>query len=481
MNRKMVLYFIGWILKIEAICMLLPIITAVIYNESQVYDFLYTGIGCLVVGFAISWKKPMNPQFHTREGFVSVGIGWIVLSLTGAIPFVTDGCIPHYIDALFEVISGFTTTGATILSDVEVLPKSMLMWRSFTHWLGGMGILMFILALLPTIGQNNMHIVRAESPGITAGKFVAKARDSASILYGIYIGITILEAILLVIGKMPVFDAILLTFGTVGTGGFGVLNDSVGSYTVYQQTIITIFMILCGTNFTMYFLILTKKFKEAFSMEEVKAYFAIVFASSLLITFNVLDKFSGNFIEAFRHSIFQVGSIITTTGYSTVDFNLWPEFSKTLLVILMFIGACAGSTGGGIKVSRIIIALKTVKKEFTTMIHPRNIKVLKFEGKAIDHDVLRGVNTYIMTYIAVFAGSLLIISLDNFDFGSTFTAVAATINNIGPGIGAVGPMANYGDFSVLSKLVMCFDMLAGRLELFPILLLFSTRTWKKSL
>lgn len=240
-------------------------------------------------------------------------------------------------------------------------------------------------------------------------------------------------------------------------------------------------MILCGTNFTMYFLILTKKFKEAFSMEEVKAYFIIVFASSILITINVLDQFSGNIIEAFRHSIFQVGSIITTTGYSTVDFNLWPEFSKMLLVILMFIGACAGSTGGGLKVSRILIALKTVKKEFTNMIHPRNVKVLKFEGKTIDHDVLRGVNTYIMTYIALFAGSLLIVSLDNFDFGSTFTAIAATINNIGPGIGAVGPMANYGDFSVLSKLVMCVDMLAGRLELFPILLLFSSRTWKKSM
>lgn len=481
MNKKMVLYFIGWILKIEAICMLLPIITAVIYKESQVYDFLLTAGVCLVVGGIISWKKPDNLAFHTREGFISVGLGWLVMSLTGAVPFVVDGCIPHYVDALFEVVSGFTTTGATILSDVEILPKSMLMWRSFTHWLGGMGILMFILALLPTVGQNNMHIVRAESPGISAGKFVAKARDSASILYGIYIGITVLEAILLIIGQMPVFDAVLITFGTVGTGGFGVLNDSCGSYTVYQQTVITIFMLLCGTNFTMYFLILTKKFKDAFRLEEVRAYFVIVFASSALITVNVLEKFSYNFIEAFRHSIFQVGSIMTTTGYSTVDFDLWPEFSKTILVVLMFIGACAGSTGGGLKVSRILIALKTVKKEFTTMIHPRNVKVLKFEGKAIDHDVLRGVNTYIMTYVALFAGSLIIVSLDNFDFGSTFTAITATINNIGPGIGAVGPMCNYGDFSILSKLVMIIDMLAGRLELFPILLLFSVRTWKKSL
>lgn len=478
----MILYFMGWILRIEAICMLLPIITAALYGEfSQCRIFIVTAIGCFILGQLMAFRNPKNRAFYTREGFVSVGAGWIFLSLTGAIPFVIDGCIPSYIDALFEVVSGFTTTGATILRDVEVLPKSMLMWRSFTHWLGGMGVLMFILALLPVTSQNNnMHIVRAESPGPTAGKLVARARDSATILYGIYIAITIAEIVLLMIGKMPLFDAIVLSFGTVGTGGFGVLNDSIGSYSVYHQTVITIFMLLCGTNFNLYFLLLTKKFKEAFSMEEVKAFFVIVFVSSIAITFNVLGQFE-NVIEAFRHSIFQVASIITTTGYSTVDFDLWPTFSKTILILLMFIGACAGSTGGGIKVSRIIIALKTVGKEFTTMIHPRNVKVLKFEGKAIDHEVLRSINTYIMTYVALFAGSLLIVSFDNFDFQSTFTAIAATINNIGPGIGAVGPMMNYADFSVLSKLVMCFDMLAGRLELFPILLLFSIRTWRKSL
>ena len=481
MNKKMVLYFIGWILKIEAVCMILPIVTAVIYKEPQVRDFILTAAICIIIGMLISTKKPQDHAFYTREGFVSVGLGWIVLSMTGAIPFVTDGCIPNYVDALFEVISGFTTTGATILNDVECLPKSMLLWRSFTHWLGGMGILMFILALLPVAGQNNMHIVRAESPGPTAGKFVAKARDSASILYGIYMAITVLEALLLIAGKMPVFDAILITFGTVGTGGFGVLNDSCGSYTVYQQTVITIFMLLCGTNFNVYFLLLTKKFKEAFSLEEVRAFFIIVFSSSILITWNVLEQFGGNIIEAFRHSIFQVASVITTTGYSTVDFDLWPTFSKTIMIVVMFVGACAGSTGGGIKVSRILICLKTVGKEFTTMIHPRNVKVLKFEGKVIDHDVLRSVNTYIMTYVALFAGSLIVVSLDNFDFQSTFTAIVATINNIGPGIGAVGPMANYSGFSMLSKIVMCFDMLAGRLELFPILLLFSVRTWKKSM
>ena len=480
MNIKIVRYFISWILKIEAVCMLLPIVTALIYGEEQVLDFLITAGICLIAAAVLSIKKPKDHAFYTREGFVSVGLGWIALSLTGAIPFVIDGCIPSYVDALFEVISGFTTTGATILSDVEVLPRSMLMWRSFTHWLGGMGILMFILALLPVAGQNNMHIVRAESPGPTAGKFVAKARESASILYGIYIAITVSEAILLMIGRMPVFDAITLTFGTVGTGGFGILNDSCGSYTVYQQTVITIFMLLCGTNFNLYFLLLVKKFKDAFGSEEVKAYYIIVFTSSILITLNVMDRFDG-VVEAFRHAIFQVASIMTTTGYSTVDFDQWPTFSKTILIVLMFGGACAGSTGGGIKISRILIMFKTVGKEFTTMIHPRNVKVLKFEGKVIDHDVLRSVNTYIMTYVALFAGSLILVSLDKYDFQSTFTAVTATINNIGPGIGAVGPMANYGGFSVLSKLVMCLDMLAGRLELFPILLLFSPRTWKNSL
>lgn len=481
MNKRMVLYFIGWIFKIEAICMLLPIFTALFYKEVQVKDFIFTAILCLVLGFIISAKKPENTSFNTREGLVSVGLGWIVMSMSGAIPFVIDGCIPSYVDALFEVISGFTTTGATILTDVEALPRSMLMWRSFTHWLGGMGILMFILAILPSAGHNHMHIVRAESPGPTAGKLVARARDSASILYAIYIGITVLEIVLLIAGNMPVFHAILITFGTVGTGGFGVLNDSCGSYSVYQQTVITIFMLLCGTNFTLYFLVLTKRFKEAFHMEEVRAFFIIVFSATLMITVNVLDFFDGNIIEAFRHSLFQVASVMTTTGYSTVDFDLWPTFSKTILILVMFIGACAGSTGGGIKVSRVLIALKTVGKEFATVIHPRNIKVLKFEGKAIDHDVLRSVNTFIMTYIALFAGSLVIVSLDNYDFQTTFSAITATINNIGPGIGSVGPMANYAGFSALSKLVMCIDMLAGRLELFPILLLFYLRTWKKTL
>lgn len=480
MNRKMVLYFISWILKIEAVCMLLPIATAIIYKEEQWMDFMVAVVIALVLSFIISIKKPDNHSFYTREGFVSVGAGWIVLSAIGALPFVLDGCIPNYIDALFEVISGFTTTGATILTDVEVLPKSMLMWRSFTHWLGGMGVLMFILAILPMAGKNNMHIVRAESPGPTAGKFVSKAKDSAVILYFIYIIITVVEIVLLLIARMPLFESMLLSFGTVGTGGFGCLNDSIGSYTIAQQVIITVFMLLCGTNFNLYFLLLTKKFKEAFSSEEIKVFYGVVFATSIAITINIIGDYDNVFI-AFKDAIFQVASIITTTGYSTVDFDLWPTFSKTILVVIMFMGACAGSTGGGIKVSRILIAFKTVGKELTTMIHPRNVKVLKFEGKAIDHDVLRGVNTYIMTFACVFVSSLLIVSLDKFDFQSTFTAIAATINNIGPGIGAVGPMANYSEFSWLSKLVMCFDMLAGRLELFPMLLLFNIRTWRKTM
>lgn len=478
MNHKMILFFISWILKIEAVCMILPITAAIIYREPQVVTFIITALISLGLSLLLSREKPTNHTFYTREGFVSVGAGWIALSLIGALPFTIDGCIPSYIDALFETISGFTTTGATILNDVEILPKSILLWRSFTHWLGGMGILMFILALLPIAGQNEMHIVRAESPGPTAGKFVAKAKDSAKILYLIYIIITLVEMILLCLGGMDAFSSILISLGTAGTGGFGCLNDSCGSYTTYQQVVITIFMLLFGTNFNIYFLLISKKFKDAFNIEEVKVYYGIVLVSTLAITANIGKTYNGSIHMAFKDAAFQVASIITTTGYSSVDFDLWPTFSKTLLVILMFIGACAGSTGGGIKVSRILIAFKTIGKELTTMIHPRNVKVLKFEGKVIDHDVLRGVNTYIMTFASVFTVSILLISLDKYDFATSFTATIATFNNIGPGIAGVGPMCNYSGFSNLSKLVMCFDMLAGRLELFPMLLLFNLRTWK---
>lgn len=461
--------------------MIIPAITAAFYKEKCGWIFIVVGIVCVAMARILYIYRPTDNTFYTREGFVSVGLGWIILSATGALPFVIDGCIPNYIDAVFEIVSGFTTTGATILNDVEVLPKSMLMWRSFTHWFGGMGILMFILAIMPNAGNNNMHIVRAESPGPTAGKFVASSKVSSIILYFIYIIITVTEIILLLLGGMPIYDSIIISFGTVGTGGFGHLNDSCGSFTAYQQIVITIFMLLCGTNFNIYFLILSKKFKDVIKSEEVKIYYIIVAISSIFITSNILRQFNNNVFVAFRHAAFQVASIITTTGYSTVDFDMWPTFSKTVLVILMFIGACAGSTGGGIKVSRIIIAFKTIGKELTTMIHPRNVKILKFEGKPIEHTVLRGINTYIMTYVVMFVASMLIVSLDGFDFQTTFTAIAATFNNIGPGIGGVGPMCNYSGFSYMSKIVMTFGMLAGRLELYPMLLLFNIRTWKKSL
>lgn len=481
MNRKIVAYFVSWILFIEGLCMLIPVITAAFYKEKCGWIFLIVGLICIIIAKVMQFYKPDNNTFYTREGFVSVGLGWLVMSMMGAVPFVIDGCIPNYIDALFEVVSGFTTTGATILNDVEALPKSMLMWRSFSHWLGGMGILMFILAIMPNAGNNNMHIVRAESPGPTAGKFVSSTKLSAFILYFIYTIITLTEIILLLIGGMPVYDSIIISLGTVGTGGFGHLNDSCGSFSAYQQIIITIFMLLCGTNFNVYFLMLSKKFKDVFKSEEVKVYYIIVGLSSIFITANIMRQYDNNVFVSFRHAAFQVASIITTTGYSTVDFDLWPTFSKTVLVTLMFIGACAGSTGGGMKVSRIIIAFKTIGKELTTMIHPRNIKILKFEGKAIDHSVLRSVNTYIMTYGVLFVGAMLIVSLDGFDYQTTFTAITATFNNIGPGIGGVGPMCNYSQFSYLSKIVMTFAMLAGRLELYPMLLLFNIRTWKKSL
>ncbi len=481
MNQKIIAYFVSWILFIEGLCMLIPAITAAFYKEKCGWIFILVGAVCVLIARILFIYRPTDYTFYTREGFVSVGLGWIILSVMGALPFVIDGCIPNYIDALFEVVSGFTTTGATILTDVEVLPKSMLMWRSFSHWLGGMGILMFILAIMPNAGNNNMHIVRAESPGPTAGKFVASSKVSAIILYFIYIIITVVEIILLLLGGMPIFDSLIISLGTAGTGGFGHLNDSCGSFTAYQQIVVTVFMLIFGTNFTVYFLMLSRKFKDILKCEEVKIYYIIVAVSSIFITANIMRQYDNNVLVAFRHAAFQVASIITTTGYSTVDFDMWPTFSKSILVTLMFIGACAGSTGGGIKVSRIAIAFKTIGKELTTMIHPRNVKILKFEGKPIEHTVMRSVNTYIMTYVVLFVGSLLIVSLDGFDYQTTFTAIAATFNNIGPGIGGVGPMCNYSGFSYMSKIVMTFGMLAGRLELFPMLLLFNVRTWKNSL
>ncbi|MFV0238853.1 MAG: TrkH family potassium uptake protein [Lacrimispora sphenoides] len=480
MNKKVIIYLMGWILNIEAVFMLLPCVTALIYRETSGYWFLAVMAVCGGIGIILTRKKPENMVFFAKEGFVSVALSWIVLSFFGAMPFYLSGEIPRFEDAMFEVISGFTTTGSSILTDVESLSQCMIMWRSFTHWIGGMGVLVFILSLLPLSGGYNMYIMKAESPGPSVGKLVPRVRSTAKILYTIYLFMTVLQIILLLIGGMPLFDSLAISFGTAGTGGFGIKNSSMAFYdSYYLQGVVTVFMILFGINFNVYHLLLTRHPKEAFRCEEARAYLGIIAASVLFITFNIRGSF-GSLFSAFHHAAFQVASIITTTGYSTVDFDLWPEFSKGILVALMFIGACAGSTGGGFKVSRVVILLKAVKKELGSLIHPRSVKVLKLDGKPIEHNVLRSINTFLCAYIVIFTFSVLIVSLDNFDFATNFTAVAATFNNIGPGLAGAGPLQNFSKFSALSKYVMMFDMLAGRLEVFPLLLVFAPSTWKNS-
>ena len=479
MNYAMIRYIIGWILNFEAAFMSPSFVVGLIYREKSAWAIFATMLLCLVIGVPmVLLKRPKQAVFYAKDGFVSVGLSWVVLSVMGALPFVISGSIPHPVDALFETVSGFTTTGSSILSDVEALPKCMLFWRSFTHWVGGMGVLVFMLTILPMSGGYHMNLMRAESPGPSVERFVPTVKSTAKILYGIYICLSLLELLLLLVGKMPMFDALTLTFGTAGTGGFGIKNDSIGSYTTYQQTVITIFMILFGVNFNVYFLFLLKKIRQGLKNEELRAYLGIILGAILLITVNIAGKFGNPFL-AFHHAAFQVGSIITTTGYSTVDFNTWPTFSKTVLVLLMLIGASAGSTGGGIKVSRIVILAKSVKKELKQYLHPHSISKIKMDGKPVEHEVVRSINVFLIAYLLIYAVSMLIVSLDNFDFTTTFTSVAATINNIGPGLDLVGPAANFGILSVPSKLVLFFDMLAGRLELFPLLLLFVPDTWRK--
>ncbi|NLB15412.1 MAG: TrkH family potassium uptake protein [Clostridiales bacterium] len=469
-------------LALEGAFMIPALVIALALGEKASAAAFAEVIGfCLVIGAGgIILKADFN-KVYAKEGYVTVALAWILLSLVGALPFTLSGSIPNYIDAIFECVSGFTTTGASILKDVEALPRSMLYWRSFTHWLGGMGVLVFILAIMPRNAGSGtgFHILRAESPGPSVGKFVPKMRSNARILYGIYVALTFIMALLLIIFRMPVFDAVCITFGTAGTGGFGILADSCASYTSAQQIIITVFMILFGINFSIYFLLLIGNIKAAVLDEETIAYLAIIAVSTLIIMFNVRDFFP-SWGEALKNSAFQVGSIITTSGFATTDFNKWPELSKTILVTLMFIGASAGSTGGGLKVSRIIILLKSSRRTLKKMIHPQSVKHVRLSRKTVDIGVVHGVNIYIVVYCIIYALSLLLISIDDFDFTTNFTAVAATINNVGPGLGAVGPAGNFASYSFLSKLVLSADMLIGRLEIFPMLLLFSPGTWKRA-
>ena len=479
MNYGMIAYVLGWILSMEAMLLVPAGITAIVYREKEGLAILITILICLIPGVIRLFVKPRKKQIYAKEGLVITSLSWLLLSLFGALPFRISGHIPHMVDAVFETASGFTTTGASILTDVEALPHCLLFWRSFTHWVGGMGILVFLIAVLPMAGNgSDMFLMKAESPGPSIKKIVPKVKGTASTLYAMYVVITVVEFILLVLGRMPIFDSLVLTFGTAGTGGFGVRNDSIGSYTTYQQVVITIFMILFGINFSAYFLLYKRRFREILEMKEVLVYLGIILCATALISINIAPMYTSKGM-AVKDAAFQVGSIITTTGYSTTDFNLWPSFSKTILVTLMFIGACAGSTGGGIKVSRIIILIKTVFKELDYVVHPNNVRKIKVDGKQLEHTVLRSVNVFMASYIIIFVGSLLVVSLDGFDYESSFTAIAATLNNIGPGLGVPGPASNFSMFSNLSKIVMTFDMIAGRLELFPVLILFSRRTWKR--
>lgn len=479
MNFAIVRYILSWILRFEAAFLLLPGLVGFLYGEIRSgISYFATALLCLLVGLLLGRRTTQQFQLYAREGFTSVALGWIVISLFGALPFVMAGDIPNYVDALFETISGFTTTGASILPEVEILTHASLFWRSFTHWIGGMGVFVFIMAILPLMGGSTMNLMRAESPGPSVGKLVPRVRDTAKILYEIYLAITTIEIILLCAFGLNLFDSMTTTFGTVGTGGFGILNDSLGSYSPLVQNTVTVFMILSGINYTFYFCLLMKQFKDAFCIEEVRWYLAIIFGSVAIIAINIHHMYE-SLEETLRHAFFQVGSIITTTGFSTTDFDTWPQLSKTILVLLMFVGACAGSTGGGIKISRILLLFKSIGKELSLMIHPRLVKKIKMDKRNVPDEVLRSTNVYIAVYCVIMFVSLLLISVDELSFTTNFTAVAATLNNIGPGLEMVGPTQNFAVYSVFSKFVLMFDMLAGRLELFPMLIILVPSCWKK--
>ena len=478
MNRSMIPYILGWVLLCEGALMLLPAAVAVYYGEQAVWAFVITIVFCALTGGLLIRRKPQDRVFYLRDGFVVTALCWILISLVGAVPFLLSGSVSHPVDALFETVSGFTTTGASILPEVESLPRGVLFWRSLTHWIGGMGVLVFLLTLLPLTGGSHVNLMKAESPGPQVEKLVPSVQSTAKILYCIYIALTLIQIVLLLAGGMPLFDSLTISFGTAGTGGFGVKNDSMASYSPYLQNVCTVFMILFGVNFNFYFLLLFRRGKRAFEMEEVRWYFAIILISIVIITCNIRGMYD-TLRHALRDAAFQVGSIITTTGYSTTDFDLWPGASKTILVTLMLIGACAGSTGGGFKVSRFVVLCKTIRKEMRQVLHPKSVGVTLMDGKPVPHEVLRSINVFMVAYFLIFAASTFLISFDEFDLVTNFTAVAATLNNIGPGLAAVGPARSFALFSPGAKLVLIFDMLAGRLELLPMLILFGKETWKR--
>ena len=478
MNYRMILHTLGWVVSFEGVCMLLPFFCALGFSEQNPFLFLICMGICLLVGIPLTLIRPRVKTMFAKEGFVIVALSWILLSIFGALPFYLSREIPLFTDALFETASGFSTTGASILKDVEILPKSLLFWRSFTHWIGGMGVIVFLVALLPLSGGDNMHLLRAESPGHSVGKLVPHVKSTAKILYSIYIGLTVLQFVLMMAGGLDWFSSITLTFGTAGTGGFAILNSGLASYSPYIQWVITVFMFIFGVDFTFYYCILMRRFKTAFSMEEVRTYACIVLAATALICLNIFHTV-GNTADTIRHSAFQVASIITTTGYSTVDFNLWPQFAQMILVALMFMGACAGSTGGGMKVSRVMVLVKSIFKEIRVLTHPKCTTKVKLNGRPLEHETLRGITVFFIAYMFIFAFALLVISFDDFDFTTNFTAVVATLSNIGPGLAKVGPTGNFSEYSPLSTVVLTLVMITGRLEIFPMLVLFTRRTWKR--
>ena len=475
----MIVYIIAKMLGVEGAVLLIPAFVAFLYGESDVIQFLIVSAVLGAIFFIFGRKRPENKVIYAKEGLVIVGLAWILWSLFGALPFVLTGSIPSYVDAFFETVSGFTTTGSTILTDIEALPKGVAFWRSLTHWIGGMGVLVFVMMLTSLDDEHSMHLMRAEVPGPEADKLVPKARATARILYLMYFVLTAAEVVFLMFGGMSFYDALLHSFSTAGTGGFSNRNASVAYYdSAYIDGVITVFMILFGVNFNLYFLIRLKNWKDALKNEELHAYLGIIAGAVAIVTVNILGIY-GNIVHAFRYASFQVASVITTTGFCTADFNLWPELSKVVLLCIMVIGACAGSTGGGIKVSRFLILVKSIKQEVRRMLHPKAVTIIKINGKRVGNDTIRSVYIYFISYILVMMVSILLVSINNFDFATTFSSVLTTLNNVGPGISMVGPVENFHMFSPLSKLVFCMDMLLGRLEIFPYLLLMSPELWRR--
>ncbi|MBE6712067.1 MAG: TrkH family potassium uptake protein [Ruminococcaceae bacterium] len=478
MNRRMVCHTVGLIVLLEAVLMLPSLVTSLIYKNSCIQAFIWSILIALLLGGAmVAVARPRTKVLYAKEGFAITSLAWLFVSLVGALPFFLSKQIPNFIDAFFETVSGFTTTGASILNDVTALDKGLLFWRSFTHWVGGMGVLVFLMVFLSSFSDRTIHIIRAEMPGPTVGKLLPKVKDTAKILYIIYLVMTALLVIALLLSKMPLFDSLIHAFGTAGTGGFGIYSDSAASLTAAQQWIIAIGMLLFGINFNLYYLILIRRFRSAIRSTELWVYFGLVASAVTLCCINLSNVYH-NISDLIRHSFFQVSSIVTTTGFSTVDFNLWPNLSKTVLLLLMFFGACAGSTAGGFKISRVILLFKNCGAEFRHLLHPRSINVLRFEGKSVESETRKSVTGYLALYTLCFFIIFFLVSFDSFDIETNFSAVAACFNNIGPGLGGVGPMSNYAAYSGFSKIMLSLAMLLGRLEIWPIIMTLVPSTWR---